>query len=243
MFKANSAISIRLSRWLSLVLFASIFTSLPLISPNYANKAFANTFSSSWSTATGTLTTSSPTNGIRGAGFYVARHSLTGVADGTTVAIYMRARQGTVGTVTMGNYDAYLYIVNKTDNSVVRQDDDSGGGDGTGSFSSSNDSYLTVVWQSTYEIQATSYGGGSTGGYALYASQGTLSGAVSNLSSAKSSVQLAISTMSETAASANPFRVIGSRARWSLLSPSSEKSSAGSASKDHPLTIRGPVEV
>ena len=141
MFNLKSPLYTRVSRWVVGALFAGLFISVPIVSPKFADKAFANTFSNSWSTATGTLTTSSPRNGQRGASCYVARHTLSGVANGTTVALYLRARQGIVGGVTMGNYDAYLYVVNTSNNSVVAQNDDSGAGDGSGSFSSSNDSY------------------------------------------------------------------------------------------------------
>jgi uncharacterized repeat protein (TIGR02543 family) len=179
MFNLKHPMSIRLQRWMTVVLALGVLTIAPISSEKLLPSASAGTFSNSWSVAANTLTTSSPKNGARGSSCYVERHTLTGVADGTNIQLYMRARSGTVNGITMGNYDAYLYVVNKTTGVAVAQDDDNGTGDGSGTGSWGNDSYLTVTWYSNYEIQATTFSCGVVGGYAIYSSAGTVSGGIS----------------------------------------------------------------
>ena len=174
----NVRFRIGLHRALVTALVATLLNPLLSSLPGFVESAFAGTFLDSWTHSAGTLTTSDATNGVRGSGYYTKRFTLSGVSDGSSIQLYLRARSGTVDGVTMGNYDAYLYVVNKTTNASVYADDDSGSGNGSTYTNASNDSYLgAVIWNSNYEIQVTTFSAGVTGGFAIYSSAGTISGA------------------------------------------------------------------
>ena len=163
----NVRFRIGLHRALVTALVATLLNPLLSSLPGFVESAFAGTFLDSWTHSAGTLTTSDATNGVRGSGYYTKRFTLSGVSDGSSIQLYLRARSGTVDGVTMGNYDAYLYVVNKTTNTAVYADDDSGTGNGSTYTNASNDSYLgAVIWNSNYEIQVTTFSAGVTGGFA-----------------------------------------------------------------------------
>ena len=109
----------------------------------------------------GTISTSSKTNFARGTGsnFYNDLYTLSGVADGTWVRIYM----GVTGSLT----DPYLQITNSS-GTVIVQDDDGG------STWHPYDAYVNFQWYSTYTIRATTYSAGTTGTYSIFTNAGTL---------------------------------------------------------------------
>lgn len=89
------------------------------------------------------------------------RYSLSGVADGTIVQIYMsRDGGGTLG-------DPYLQVV-KADGTVEASDDDGGEG------SSGYDSYISFTYNTGDVIRATTFSQNATGSYTLHVDQGTL---------------------------------------------------------------------
>jgi VCBS repeat-containing protein len=103
----------------------------------------------------GELTTSSAIFAVK-PGSYGETFYITGIADGTTVSLFMHQTS---------SWDPYLIIRNGAD-AEIAFNDDSGG---------SLDSYIpSITWNSNYTIVATAYSGFSTGTYTLYASAGVL---------------------------------------------------------------------
>ena len=177
----------QISRSLTTVLIICTF-SLGL--PNHSDEAVAapsgasytNTYLDSWTHSAGSLTSADNTWGVRGANYYTKRFTLSGADGVSNIEFYMKGRSGTVDGVTMGNFDSYLYVVDTANgNSIVAFDDDNGVGNGstcTGGCAS-NDSYFRIAtaWKSSYQIQATTYGQSISGGFAVFVSAGTISGA------------------------------------------------------------------
>ena len=105
----------------------------------------------------GEITTSDPLNPSR-SGCYWDRYTLSGVANGTIVKLYM----GNSSTI-----DDYLMI--DRGGSVITSNDDAGDGE------RSYDAYLSWTYQAGDVIRATTFSAGSTGSYSLWI--GTSSGA------------------------------------------------------------------
>ena len=143
-----------------------------------SESAIATQYDPSWGYIQGSLTSSSPTSkqtfSLPGTHYYQA-YEITGIPDSTTVQIYLRG-QGTFNSTALGIPDTYMFVINKSTGAVVAQDDDSGSGSIGGAYTPSpiRDSYLSLTWNSNYEIQATTYQVNTTGNFVVFASAGTL---------------------------------------------------------------------
>lgn len=103
----------------------------------------------------GLLQTSACTSGARGAGYYTDRYTFNGV-PGQLVTILL----------TSPAFDTYLYLKNPG-GSVIKSDDDGGGGYNSRIPASSGSFMLPAGTSGVYTIEVTSYGQYKTGTYSL----------------------------------------------------------------------------
>ena len=156
-------------------------------------------------TINGSLANTDCQSPVRGSGYFADRYSFTGTAN-----------QGVAISLTSSSFDTYLYLL-APDGTVLAADDDGAGGGN--SRIPTTGSFFTLPSTGTYIFEATSFGTGRTGSYAVSLTTGqtnctyNISPNVQNFSSSGGSGSVTVTTAPAcgwTASSNSPFLTITS---------------------------------